>query len=139
MNKQFTYSKTKTLEPRPGTKYATTYYQMHPSEYVKLQEFVKNVCIEVMNSAEHDEDYATFIMSPLPGFKRTMGLPNYSIEQILIDTLAQLQAGKDISQGMLGRWNRVFFDTRFDFSLKEGSPFQSPTNITPARLSELFK
>lgn len=108
------YTSTKKLEPRSGNKYSTVYYKMSNEEYSKLTNHVIQVATEVADCLTESE----FVSKELKGFGRTEGKPNYSIEQILADMIQQLSEGKDVTESMTNRWNRVFHQTEYEIIME---------------------
>lgn len=101
--KKFKYYTTKELEPRPGTKYSTTYYKFSDQETQRLQYHVYTVLVELIR---FNDD--AILTTPLPGFPRTGGKPNYSCWDIISDMHNQINYHeKDMPSGMWGRWNRL--------------------------------
>ena len=105
---KFGYRSRRDMEPRPGVRYATTYYLQSPRERQRTQEFIETVIQRVGTLALETPGGAEELDRPLPGFPRTGGRPNYSALDIMTDMLTQMAAGRDIPSGMLGRWNRLF-------------------------------
>ena len=111
----FIYHSQKSLAPRPGQKFATTYYQQTPADRQRVIEYCQTIiqtCLEEFAAHGNLE----VIHDPLPGFPRTGGRPNYSFWDIVQDLNDYLVRGHDIPSGMLGRWNRLF-DLNPDFQI----------------------
>lgn len=107
---QFRYILEKHMEPRPGNTYATIYYHQTPDQRDDLLNHVRSVITEILAAAQHNPEDMVMLQQPLPGFRR-IHKPNYSAVDIMSDLLTQLQAGRDLTQGLLGRWNRLFGST----------------------------
>jgi hypothetical protein len=119
----FTYHTLKELPPRPGRKFATTYYQQNLQEHQRVVEYCQGViarCLEEF-SARGTLD---IIHEALPGFPRTGSQPNYSFWDIVSDLNDYLVRGHDIPSGMLGRWNRLF-ELNPDFQIQLETPEQA--------------
>jgi len=117
--KKFKYTRTLEMTPRGNNKYFTTYYKMNPQQYTALKDFVKGFREEI------DEDIALYNNRddwtvPLPEFKRTGKASNYSRLDIVNDLNNQLQADKDCTKAMLGRWNKLFDNSPYDVILIQG-------------------
>lgn len=111
---------TKQMDPRPGVKYATEYTQLNPAQRRKLKKHIESVMKMTLEAALTTNDYS--VLQPLKGFPRTNG-DNYSAADIISDLNTQIDSGKDVPSGMLGRWNRLFEDfpeEQIDFSDEEG-------------------
>lgn len=98
---------TKQMDPRPGVKYATEYTQLSPAQRRLLKRHIESTMRMVLEAALSQDDYS--VLEPLKGFPRTRG-DNYSAAEIMNDLNQQLDSGKDVPSGMLGRWNRLFED-----------------------------
>ena len=103
---QFKSQGTRQMEPKPGVKYATTYTRISPAERARLKLHVDAIILELCELSVAQR--CTALEQPLRGFARTGAEPNYSAYDILADMKRQLESGKDIPSGMLGRWNRLF-------------------------------
>jgi hypothetical protein len=114
---KFKYKSTKELTPKPGVTYSTTYYQQRTEEYQRTRQHIIAVVTEISAVSDLDKDLAVWILEPLKGFPRTQRQPNYSLVDIVTDMLGQVEARKDIPSGMLGRWNRLFYDTEWDIEM----------------------
>ena len=119
MAKKLKYLQTKVMEPRDGVKYSTTYYQQNSEQAQDAYRFVKEVAEQIVMACEHNLELMEWVQTPLKAFPRTGARPNYSMEDIVTDLLHQLDMGKDIPSGMLGRWNRLFKETPWDIELEE--------------------
>jgi hypothetical protein len=105
------------MEPRPGRTYATIYYQQTLDQRNELLDHVRSVIGDIMRAAQADPEDLTMLQQPLPGFRRTHQA-NYSAVDIMNDMLTQLEAGRDITQGLLGRWNRLFGSTPAEIDIR---------------------
>jgi hypothetical protein len=119
MTKKLKYLKTRVMEPREGVKYSTTYYQQNSEQAQEAFKHIKHVAESIVDVCERDLDMREFVQSPLAGFSKTTNKPNYSMEDVVTDLLNQLDNGKDIPSGMIGRWNRLFKETPWDIELEE--------------------
>jgi hypothetical protein len=121
MTKQFQYTSRKEMEPRPGVRFATTYYKQTQREYTLLRQHIYSVAAEIM--ALCDSDLATYRWwtTPLKGYKKTTGA-NYTPCEIVTDMVEQFVKQKDLPSGMLGRWQRLFSATPWNIELVSGVP-----------------
>jgi hypothetical protein len=124
------------MEPREGAKYSTTYYQQNSEQARESFTHVRNVAEAIVDACERDLDLKDWVQTPLKAFPRTGVKPNYSTEDIVSDLLNQLDSGKDIPSGMIGRWNRLFEDTPWDIELEE---YVSTRAINTGLFNNLFK
>jgi hypothetical protein len=136
MTTKLKYLKTRVMEPREGVKYSTTYYQQNSEQAQESFTHVRNVAEAIVDACERDLDLKDWVQTPLKAFPRTGVKPNYSTEDIVSDLLNQLDSGKDIPSGMIGRWNRLFEDTPWDIELEE---YVSTRAINTGLFNNLFK
>ena len=136
MAKKIKYLQTRVMEPREGVKYSTTYYQQNSRQAQEAYEHVKSVAEAIVDACERDLDLRDWVQQPLKGFPRTGVRPNYSMEDIIMDLLHQLDAGKDIPSGMIGRWNRLFAETPWDIELEE---YVSPQAVRVGLFNQMFE
>lgn len=97
---------TRTMDPRPGVKYSTVYNRIKPGVRRRMLRDIQEVIDEIIDECERQNDYA--IAEPLKGFPRTLGKDNYSAGEIMMDLKQQLEAGKDVPDAMVYRWNKLF-------------------------------
>jgi hypothetical protein len=136
MTTKLKYLQTRTMEPREGVKYSTTYYQQNSEQAQAAFQHVRTVAEEIIRCGEADLELKAWIQTPLKAFPRTGIRPNYSVEDIVSDLLGQLDQGKDIPSGMLGRWNRLFEDTPWDIELEE---YVSPRAVRQGLFNNIFE
>lgn len=110
----FYYRTTRTMEPRPGYNYATTYIRQDGAEYQRLLTWLTQIAEEIISIAEVDADCATWFITPLREFHKQRRGQYYSPQDIITDMIDQMAHGRDLSEAMLNRWNR----------LTEGTPWQ---------------
>jgi hypothetical protein len=106
MAKIYERTSTRTMDPRPGVKYATVYNRVRPAVRRKMLRDIQEVMDEIVDQCEHENDYP--IVYPLKGFPRTLGQENYSAGDIMVDLKQQLESGKDVPDAMIYRWNKLF-------------------------------
>jgi hypothetical protein len=133
MTKEFQYTARKEMEPRPGTNFATTYYKQSLAEYTLLRQHIYQVAAEVMAICDSDASYQLWATRPLKSFRKSTRGQAYTPLEIVTDMVEQFAKQKDIPSGMLGRWNRLFADTPWDFRLVSGVPAR------PTVYGELFE
>ena len=127
----FEYQRIRHMTPREGVPYSTDYYKQTPEEYQRVVEHVRSA-IEITIETAQALGLTAELEQPLKGYPRTGTQPNYTVLDIMSDMLNQLEQGRDIPSGMLGRWNRVFSsnpDMRIDMQ-----EYQPPR----PRFQELF-
>jgi len=115
---------TRTMDPRPGVRYATVYNRVKPAVRRRMLRDIQAVIDEIIDQCELENDYC--IAEPLKGFPRTLGQENYSAGEIMVDLKQQLESGKDVPDAMVYRWNKLFHD--FAELQIEFTDAQAPTN-----------
>ena len=113
----------KKLTPLEGRTFSTTYHQIIDRERQRMHDHVNGIMTEILEHAMETQDYAAAkdLQSPLKGFPRTKRQPNYSAWDVMNDLREYLAAGNDPTEGMLGRWTRLFeLFPEIDIQLQEG-------------------
>jgi hypothetical protein len=127
MMAKFGYTNRRQMDPRPGVKYATEYYRQSATQRARCLQHIERVIQQVGEQALESAGNFDLISEPMTGFPRTKGEPNYSALDVMRDLVDQLDAGKDIPSGMLGRWNRLFAGTGLELELVPQSELPAPT------------
>lgn len=135
MAKEIIYNTTKVMEPRPGKDFSTTYYQQNHQQRQATLDHIQSIVEEITEVCAVDSELKDWIQQELKGFRRTEKPGNYSLIDIVSDMAEQLESGKDIPSGMLGRWNRLFKGTRWDMEMVE---YTSPREIRQKTFNRLF-
>ncbi len=127
----FYYRTKKSLEPRPGTNYATTYIKQDPHEHQRLLTWLVELAETILNIASVDPDLAAWFVRPMPDFRKSNRREYYSPQDIITDMIDQLAHGRDLPEAMLGRWNRMCADTpwQIDFVAKSQAKPQRPNSL----------
>ena len=123
---EFHYTSRKEMEPRPGTRFATTYYKQTQREYTRLRAHIYAVAAKLMAECDSDLDVYRWWTTPLKGYRKTQGA-NYTPCEIVTDMVEQFVKQKDLPSGMLGRWTRLFAGTPWDIELVSGRPARETT------------
>ncbi len=108
---KFGYQSTRKMDPKPGRTYATEYYKQSKRERARTQEHVESVIRQVGDKVAENPGMEETLLEPMKGFQRRETKGAYTAVDVMSDMLTQLQSGKDIPSGMLGRWNRMFDGT----------------------------
>ena len=87
----FRYTSIKKMEPRPGVKYATTYYKQRRSELERLEQHVIQTARMIMETPVPEP---VDLDRELRDFPRTNGQLNYSVSDLVADILTQIDQGK---------------------------------------------
>lgn len=130
---KFGYTSRREMEPRPGRKYSTIYYKQSASERARTFEHVKKT-IENLGEAALADGTSLDWEKPLTDFPRREKSGHYSTLDIVTDMYQQMQSGKDIPSGILGRWNRLFDGTGLDIDMVLESELPPPN-----RFERLFR
>ena len=110
----FTYRTKRTMEPRPGTPFITVYIKQDTAEYERLKSWLVEIAQDIIGISQIDADCARWFTTPMADFRRSRRGEYYSPEDIITDMIDQMAHGRDLTEAMLGRWNR----------LTEGTPWQ---------------
>jgi hypothetical protein len=136
---QFYYHTHVKMPPRPGRRYSTDYYRQTRSERQRLQNWIQQRHDEIVAVAIVDPDMATWLDQPLRSCPREQRGRYYSMYEIVTDALNQLESGKDITQGMLNRWNRLCAGTPWEIDLEESTLVTvPPAALPPTQFQALF-
>jgi hypothetical protein len=108
---KFGYQSTRKMDPRPGRTYSTEYYKQSRSERARTQEHVESVIRRIGDKVAENPGMEETLLEPMKGFQRRETKGAYTAVDVMSDMLEQLNSGKDIPSGMLGRWNRLFDGT----------------------------
>lgn len=125
MKKQFGYVRTIEMEPRPGVKFATTYYRQTSIQRQLLSEFFVKCIREIGEEEARNPELYTWFDEPLKGFPKTRGQPNRTFTELIKDTIGEIQGRKkdgthkDYAQAPIERWNKLFKDTEYEFEMVE--------------------
>ena len=114
----FYYRTRKTLDPRPGVKYATVYIKQDHEEHQRLLKWLIDIAENIVSIAQIDADIGQWFCSPMADFRRSSRGEYYSPEDILTDMIDQLAHGRDLPEAMLGRWNRLCAGTPWHIDLE---------------------
>lgn len=114
---QFEYRTRREMEPRPGRRYATVYLVQTPQQRSEMARSIGR-CIEQLAAAVPDNDVT--LDRPQRDFRREDGT-HYSATDILVDLWGQLRAGRDPTEAMIGRWNRLFEATEWQIEMRKSN------------------
>lgn len=109
---KFAYTTTKTFD-RPGPNQPkgaiTTYYKQTRLESVKVLQYCKQTRDEVIGTMHESQEFKELMTTPdKKNYPKAGRQSGYTRLEIIEDMIKQLESGKDIPSGMLGRWNKVF-------------------------------
>jgi len=125
MKKQFAYVRTIEMDPRPGVKFATTYYRQTTTQRGLLSEFFIKCIKEIGEEITRNPGLYTWLDEPLKGFPKTRGQSNRSFTELIEDTVGEIRGRKkdgtqkDYAQAPIERWNKLFKDTEYEFEMIE--------------------
>jgi hypothetical protein len=122
--KTITYSKIQQMEPRPGVKYATSYYKQSTRQREDLVEWLRRCSIDIVECVDSDPEFVQWWTSPLKDFRKadkTYRTPEEIVEDLLLEAVGQKRNGehKDFAQAPIERWNRLFRETPWEFRMVE--------------------
>lgn len=107
---KFGYLNIRQMDPRPGKKYATKYYQQSRAEAQRAKEHVDGIANSMSEMCMTNPEAMDVLSRGMPGFSRRESAGSYSALAVVNDLQGQLHAGKDIPEAMMRRWNRMFTD-----------------------------
>jgi hypothetical protein len=113
----FTYRYTQEMTPIGNRKYATTYIKQSHAEHARLRTWLVQVAEEIIGTCEHNASLAEWFTTPNRDFKRSQRGQYYTPEDLLTDMISQLAQGRDMTQAMLDRWNRLCQGTPWEIDL----------------------
>jgi hypothetical protein len=87
------------------------YLHQNRSQRLVLFEHVNQITDQMLTLMQQDAAAAAALQEPQTDFRRTEGQGYYSALDIVTDLWHQLDADRDATQGMVGRWNRLFAGT----------------------------
>ena len=105
---KFGYESIRKMEPRPGRNYATEYYKQSRAERARTEQHINLTIQRVGEKALENPGMEQLLVEPMRGFQRRETKGEYTAVDVMGDLLEQINCGKDIPSGMLGRWNRLF-------------------------------
>ena len=103
----FVYKSTRTMEPRPGVTYSTTYFKMTEDQRERMTLWLAHIGRDIERVIAADYVWYDWLNQPLRGFRKSKKGEYYTTLELLTDMLGQLVAGRDLPEAMVGRWNRL--------------------------------
>lgn len=125
----FYYRTLKQMEPRPGVRYATTYIKQELKEYERMREWLVQIAESIIGIAQRDMDCATWFITPMRDFRRSTRGQYYSPQDIITDMIDQMAHGRDLSQAMIDRWNRLCEGTPWQIGLEPSGDTKPPPQV----------
>jgi hypothetical protein len=128
MSKKIAYQKTVSMEPRPGVKYATTYYKQTLAQRKELVKHIISVIEQIGEATRGNEEYLTWFEQPQKMYPKTQAgrKKEYrSIMEMFDDIIGECRGAKrdgtpkDFAQAPIDRWNKLFYDTEWAIDMVE--------------------
>ena len=126
MAKTFYYQNTHSMEPRPGTAFATTYYKQTLDQRKQLTKHIFRSSKEVVEALDQDSDMMAWATThALKGFPKTGKQKNRTVWEIMEDIVGEAKGvkkngdPKDYAQAPIERWNKLFHDTEYEFHMEQ--------------------
>lgn len=116
---EFRYLRKHTLEPRAGMRYATTYVKQSAQEFDRLRLWLTDTGQVIVTLCDQDPDLAQWFTQPLRNFRKSRPGEYYTPEELLTDMIQQMALGRDLSQAMIDRWNRLCAESPWQIELVE--------------------
>ena len=120
---QFTYKHTQKMTPIGNRKYATVYIKQSHAEHARLRNWLVQIAEQIIGTCEINASMAEWFSRPHPAFKKSQRGQYYTPEELLTDMISQLAQGRDMTQSMVDRWNRLCASTpwEIDFAIESQS------------------
>lgn len=120
--KTITYSKIEKMEPRPGVKYATSYYKQSHLQREALVDWIRKSAMDIVECVDSDQEFAQWWTTPLKDFRKvdkSYRTPEEIVQDLLLEAVGQKRNGehKDFAQAPIERWNRLFRETPYEFDM----------------------
>jgi hypothetical protein len=126
MAKTIYYQSTHDMLPRPGVKYATTYYKQTLEQRKQLTKHIRKCSMEIAEYLDVDPEAAEWHTNyPLKGFPKSDKQPNRTTWEIVSDMVQESQGRKrdglpkDYAQAPIERWNKLFKDTDYEIHMEQ--------------------
>lgn len=107
------------MEPRPGRSYSTVYIKQTEPQYEALKQWLLSVAEQCVSVCDSDPSWQQWFTQPLRDFRRSQPGHYYTPEQLLTDMIQQMALGRDLSQAMIDRWNRLCAESPWQIELVE--------------------
>lgn len=133
---QFYYSTRRTMTPHSGQSYATVYLRQTPRQHQVLLTWLVSIAHDMIGACDRDPATAAWFNAPDRSFRKSQKGQYYSPGELLTDMIGQLNAGRDLPEAMLNRWNRLAQGTEWSIDLV--LPSQSKSQRTQD-LTALFE
>jgi hypothetical protein len=134
MAKTFYYQSTQSMDPRPGTAFATTYYKQTLDQRKQLTKHIFRSSREIVSALDQDADMMKWATThPLKGFPKTGKQKNRTVWEILEDIIGEAKGvkkngdPKDYAQAPIERWNKLFHDTEYEFHMEQNEGTKKTT------------
>jgi hypothetical protein len=116
------YTKIQEMEPRPGVRYATKYYKQSHLQRETLVDWIRKSALDIVECVDNDRDFAQWWTTPIKEFRktdRTHRTPQEIVTDLLLEATGSKRNGehKDFAQAPIERWNRLFRETPYEFSM----------------------
>ena len=119
---KFQYKQLRKMDPKPGRKFATTYYLQSQAEYNRLREHVYGIHAQLMALVDSELEVYRWWTTQDKSFPKSTKGQYYTPKEIVEDMYDQLKKQKDVPSGILGRWQKLFADTPYDIVMISGTP-----------------
>ena len=113
----FTYRYTQEMTPIGNRKYATVYIKQSHAEHARLLNWLVQIGEQICGTCEINASLAEWFSSPHRDFRKSTRGEYYTPEELLTDMITQLAQGRDMTQAMADRWNRLCSGTPWAIEL----------------------
>lgn len=114
---QFGYTDIREMDARPGVKYRTRYYKQESQERRRLREHCNSIYSGFNHRCELNPELMDYAKSSIGGRHRRRDGSPYTVIQVLEDAVNQMNAGKDMPESMINRWNRALAGTGLEIEM----------------------
>lgn len=117
----FTYKYTQEMTPIGNRKYATVYIKQSHAEHHRLLNWLVQIAEQICGTCEINASLAEWFSTPNRDFRKSTRGQYYTPEELLTDMISQLAQGRDMTQAMVDRWNRLCQHTPWEIELTTNS------------------
>ena len=121
----FAYNEIKKMEPRPGAKYQTTYYQLSKEQRRHMLSELCDIAHSIIRASLLNTELNVAMNSSLGLQHKKQTGDYYTPWQVMYDAILQLHQGKDMPESMVNRWNKFAFGTGHEIAMMLADEYQN--------------
>jgi hypothetical protein len=88
-------------------RYHTTYVRQSLADRAATQQWLLQVAEDIQHCLDQDPELAQWFVTPMNMFRRTEPGDCYTPEDLITDMISQISLGRDLTEAMIRRWNRL--------------------------------